>query len=192
MLLLSLALNLFSILIFIRVVVSWFSGNAYFGRPFDILCGITDPYLNYFRRFTGLRAGSIDLSPIVAVTVLSVVNRIVSTVARFERISLGMVFAICLGAFWSVASFIIGFLTIVLVLRLIAYLVSANTYAPFWRIIDTIASPIQFRINRILFQNRIVNYLTGLIVSIAVFLFLGAALGAITYFLQKLLTGIPI
>lgn len=189
---LSGALNIFSILIFIRIFLSWFDRSVYFGRPFDILCGITDPYLNYFRRFTGLRAGSIDLSPIVALAVLSVVNSIVSTVIHFERISLGIVFAICLSAFWSAASFIIGFLTIVLVLRLVAYLVSANTYAAFWRIIDAIASPIQFRINRILFKNRIVNYLTGLIAAIAVFVFLGAALGTITHLLQKFFTGLPI
>jgi YggT family protein len=189
---LSGALNIFSILIFIRIVLSWFDGSVNFGRPFDIICGITDPYLNYFRRFTGLRAGNIDLSPIAALAVLSIVNSVVSTIARSGRISLGIIFAICLGAVWSAASFIIGFFTIILVLRLVAYLLSANTYAPFWRIIDAIAAPVQFRINRIIFKNRIVKYLTGLIVSIAVFVLLWAALGLITGLLQKLFIGLPV
>ena len=189
---LSGALNIFSILIFIRIFLSWFSGSGCPGRPLDILCGITDPYLNYLRRFTGLRAGGIDLSPVAALAVLSVVNSIVSTIARFGRISIGIILAICLSAVWSAVSFIMGFFTIVLILRLVAYIARANTYAPFWRIIDAIASPIQFRINRILFQNRIVHYLTGLIAAIAVLVFLGAALGAITHLLQKLFIGLPI
>ena len=186
------ALNIFSILIFIRIFLSWFDGNIYFGRPFDILRGITDPYLNYFRKFKGLRAGNIDLSPIVALAVLSIANSIVSTVARFGRISLGIVLAVCLGVLWSAASFIIGFFIIVLALRLVAYLVNADTYASFWRIIDAIASPVQFRITRILFQNRTVSYLTGLIAAIVVLVFLGTALGIITHLLQKLFIGVLI
>lgn len=189
---LSGALNIFSVLIFVRIVLSWFGGSGAFGRPFDILRGITDPYLNYFRRFTALRAGNIDLSPVIALAVLSIANRIFSDIARFDRISLGMIFALCLGAIWSAVSFIIGFLTLVLVLRLVAYLVNADTYTSFWRIIDVIASPVQFRVNRILFKNRIVNYLTGLLLSIAALIFLGAALGVITHFLRKLFMEFPV
>jgi YggT family protein len=189
---LSGALNIFSMLIFIRIMLSWFGGNGGLGRPFDILCGITDPYLNYFRRFTALRAGGMDLSPVAALAVLSIVNNIVSTIARFGKITLGIILAIGLSAIWSAASFIIGFFTIVLILRLVAYIVSADIYAPFWRIIDSIASPAQFRVNRLLFGNRIVNYLTGLIASIAAFVFLWAALGIIVNLLGKFFIGLPI
>jgi YggT family protein len=191
MIVLSAALNIFSMLIFIRILLSWFGGAYVFGRPFVILSGITDPYLNYFRRFTALSAGGIDLSPIAALAFLSIVNTVVSTVARFGRISLGIVLAICLGALWSAASFVIGFFIVVLLLRLLAYLVSADIYAAFWRIIDAVASPAQFRINRLIFKNRIVNYQTGLIVSIAALIILGAALGLITRLLAKFFAGLP-
>jgi YggT family protein len=184
------ALNIFSILIFIRIMLSWFSGGGGLGRPFDILRGITDPYLNYFRRFTILRAGSIDLSPIAALAVLSIVNNIAAAIARFGRISIGIILAIALSALWSAASFIIGFFAVVLILRLIAYLVSADIYSPFWRIIDAIAAPAQFHVNRILFKNRIVNYFTGLIVTIAAFVFLWAALGLIIRLLEKFFIGL--
>jgi YggT family protein len=186
------ALNIFSTLIFVRIMLSWFGGGFSFGRLFDILRGITDPYLDYFRRFRSLRAGNIDLSPVVALAVLSVVSNIVSTMARYGRISLGIVFALCLGVLWSAASFILGFFTFVLALRLIAYLASANTYTPFWSIIDAIASPVQFRVNRILFRNRIVNYLAGLIASIAALVVFGIALGVVVSFLEKFLIGLPV
>jgi YggT family protein len=189
---LSGALNIFSLLIFIRIMLSWFGGSGYLGRPYYILCGITDPYLNYFRRFTVFRAGNIDLSSIAALAVLSVVNNITATIARFGGISIGIILAVGLSALWSAASFIIGFFTIVLALRLIAYIIRANTYAPFWRIIDAIAAPAQFRINKIFFKDRIVNYLTGLIVSIAAFVFLWAALGLIIRLLEKILIRLPI
>jgi YggT family protein len=185
-------LNIFSLLIFIRIILSWFSGNSGLGRPFYILCSITDPYLNYFRRFRALRSRNIDFSPIVALAVLSIVNNIVATVARFGRISIGVIFALCLGILWSAVSFIIGFLIFVLILRFAAYIISADIYTPFWRIIDTIAAPVQFRINRILFRERIVHYTTGLIVSIISLVILGIALGVLTRLLENFFMKLPI
>jgi YggT family protein len=183
------ALNIFSLLIFIRIILSWFSGNGGYGRPFNILCGITDPYLNYFRRFNVLRTGSIDFSPIAALVVLSIANNIASNIARFGKISIGVIFALCLSILWSAVSFIIGFLLFMLILRLAAYIFRVNVFTAFWRVIDTIASPVQFRINRILFRGRIVNYMTGLIASIASLALLGIALGIFTHLLERFFIG---
>jgi YggT family protein len=186
------ALNIFSALVFVRILLSWFSGDGFQNRLSAILCRITDPYLNYFRRFRSLRAGNIDLSPVVALAVLSIVNNVVSNAARFGAVRIGMILALCLGVLWSAVSFSLGFFTVVLGLRMIAYLAGANIYAPFWQIIDSIATPVQFRINRILFKNRIVNYLTGLIASIAALVLLGTALGIITGLLDRFFIKLPI
>jgi YggT family protein len=185
-------LSIFSVLVFVRILLSWFSGAGVQNRLFDILCGITDPYLNYFRRFRALRIGNMDLSPIVALAVLSIVNNVVSNAARFGAVRIGMILALCLGVLWSAASFIIGFFAVVLVLRLIAYLVNANIYSPFWQIIDSVASPVQFRINRILFRNRIVKYPAGLIASIATLGLLGIVLGIIVGLLDSFFVRLPI
>ncbi|MDR0408874.1 MAG: YggT family protein [Spirochaetaceae bacterium] len=184
-------LNVFSLLLFIRIILSWFSGNGGFGRPFGILCAITDPYLNYFRGFSALRVGGIDFSPVAALAVLSIISNVVSTIARFGRISLGIVLALSLGIFWSAVSFITGFLIFILMLRLVAYILKADIYAPFWKVIDTIASPIQFRINRLLFRGRIVNYLAALIVPIVLLAFVGIALGALTRLLERFFMSLP-
>jgi YggT family protein len=189
---LSGVLNIFSLLIFIRIILSWFGGGGGLGKPFHLLCGITDPYLNYFRRFRILRAGGIDFSPIAALAVLSIVNNVVATIARFGRISIGIILALSLGILWSAASFIAGFLILVLTLRLIAYIISANVYTPFWQVIDTFAAPVQFRISRIFFRGRIVHYLTGLIISIAFLLILVIALGVLTGILENLFIKMPI
>jgi YggT family protein len=161
--------SLYTILIFVRILLTWFSGNLY-SKPVQILCGITDPYLNWFRRFPGLRFNTLDLSPIVALGILSVANNIFVTLGRYGYITLGLILAMLVSALWSALSFILGFCIIILVLRLIACLLNRDIYASFWSIIDALARPVNYRINRIIFRNRLVHLRNGLIVSIAVLL----------------------
>jgi YggT family protein len=154
-------------IIFVRILLTWFGGIS-FGRPAEILNRVTDPYLDFFRRFPVMRVGYLDLSPVAALAVLSLANRVFTILARYGTISLGIILAILLQAVWSAAAFLLGFGIIVLVLRLIAFLTNRNVYGVFWRVIDTISQPLLFRINRIIFGGRIVRYLTGLLLSIAV------------------------
>jgi YggT family protein len=168
--------SLYMILIFIRIMLTWFSGTNY-GRAFTILTGVTDPYLNWFRRFPALRVANLDLSPIAALAILSVVNSIFITLGRYGRISLGLILALVFSAVWSVISFLLGFSLVILTLRLIAYLTNRDVYGSFWRIIDMISQPVLYRISRLIFGKRLVRYLTGLLSSIAVLLILWAGLG---------------
>jgi YggT family protein len=158
--------GLYSLVIIIRVMLSWF-GGAQYGRPAGFLAGITDPYLDWWRRTLRLQAGYLDLSPIAAMAALSLVRSVFSTIARYGRITIGIILSIAVSALWSAASFILGFCLIVLILRLIAFMTNRNLYSPFWQIIDTISQPMLYRINRIIFGGRLVNYLTGMIAAIA-------------------------
>jgi YggT family protein len=177
------------ILIFIRIMLTWFSGVPS-GRPVELLRSITDPYLDWFRRFRGLRVASMDLSPILALGILSVVNNIFVTLGRYGAITLGFILALVLSALWSAVSFFLGFFIIVLGLRLIAYLTNRNVYRSFWRIIDAMSQPVLFRIRQLIFRNRIINYQTGLVVSISALLALRIGLGFVIRlalgFLQRL------
>jgi len=73
----------YTILIFIRVLMSWFTRIPYYpwlDAVLNFVREVTDPYLNLFRRFIPiLRIGpaGLDLSPIVAIFVLLIVQRIV-------------------------------------------------------------------------------------------------------------------
>ena len=156
--------SLYILVIMVRIILTWFSGNI---RAPEILCRITDPYLNWFRRF-GVRVGYLDLSPVLALAVLSILNQIFATLARFGVITLGIILAMILQAIWSIISFFIILISIVLILRTIAYLCNLNIYGVFWRIIDAVSQPILYRINRLLFGGRIVNFLASLIISVAV------------------------
>jgi YggT family protein len=177
--------GLYMLLIFIRVMLSWFNSPS-LGRPMELLGQITDPYLGWWRRFPVLRTGFLDLSPIAAMTALSLVQTVCGIAARYGRISLGILLAVALQAVWSVLSFVLEFFIVVLILRLIAYLSNRNIYSTFWRIVDSISQPVLYRITRIFFRRRLINYLAGVLLSIGVL----AALVIGGHFLAALLTGI--
>jgi YggT family protein len=184
-------LILYSIIIFIRIILTWFSGID-FGKFYIYLCRLTDPYLLWFRRFTIFRAGNVDLSPIVALAVLTIANNIISQIAKTGSITLGFIFALLLSVLWSAVSFLIIFFIAIVVLRLVAYLISANIYTPFWQVIDYLSRPVIFNINRFIFRNRIINYLSGIVITIAVLVLLLGVLGFLVHVIaMPLLLALP-
>jgi len=62
---LSVVLNLYMWLIIIRALASWFSPDPY-NPLYQFLIRITEPVLGYIRRILPMRAGMMDLSPIIA------------------------------------------------------------------------------------------------------------------------------
>lgn len=74
-----LALWLYSIFIFIRIIISWINPDPY-NKLVNFISEITDPYLNFFRKYTPIQIGFFDLSPIVAIMAL---NALMWLVSRF-------------------------------------------------------------------------------------------------------------
>ena len=79
----STLITVYIVLIFIRILMGWFTRIPYY-RALDVflrfVTEVTDPYLRIFRRFipmVRLGPGALDLSPIVAVLVLSIVGGLV-------------------------------------------------------------------------------------------------------------------
>lgn len=68
-------LNIYMLLMFARILLSWFPNINWYEPPFSVLSQLTDPYLNLFRSFIPA-VGGIDFSPIVAIFVLQVVTNI--------------------------------------------------------------------------------------------------------------------
>ena len=172
--LLATFLGLYSLIIFIRILLTWFESTR-FSKPAVILSRFTDPYLNWWRRNLNFRVGILDLSPVAGIIALSVAQTICATIARQGRISVGVILAVCLSALWSAISFILGLCLIILILRFFAYLSNRDIYGVFWQTIDSISRPLLYRINRIIFGKKIVNYMIGIVVSIV-------ALGALWIF----------
>jgi len=66
----------YGILIFIRVISSWFPNLSRLPAA-KFIFGLVDPYLNFFRKFIPPIGGSLDISPIVAFFALQLLERIV-------------------------------------------------------------------------------------------------------------------
>ena len=79
----STLITVYIVLIFIRILMSWFTRipyNRYLAMVLNFVSDVTDPYLNLFRRFIPplrIGPGALDLSPIIGVLVLSIVGGIV-------------------------------------------------------------------------------------------------------------------
>lgn len=159
--------SVYMILLFIRILLTWFP-RADFGRPYTFLCSICDPYLAWFRRFRLFKNSPIDFSPIIALAFLSLLHNLFITWGQTGRFSISIILVMLLHALWSVASWVLVFFIVILILRMIAFLGNSNIYSPFWRFVDYIAQPVMYRISRVFFPNRIVSYLFRIIFCIAV------------------------
>jgi len=178
------------ILIFVRVLLTWFSG-VYYGRPYEIIRSLTDPYLNYFRRFRFLQVGSVDFSPIAGLLVLVILMNILNRLAVYGTISVGLVLAIILNSVWSAVSFLLTLFIVLIVIRFVAALIGANTVNPFIRTVDMIITPLLNWIHNTFFKRRFLTLQTGLAISGASLLVVSIAGNFIVYHLARLFQSLP-
>lgn len=184
---LSQVLGIYSLLLVARIILTWFSHDQRSGIA-RFLSRATDPYLNLWRRLN-LRAGFLDLAPIAALAALHVARSIFYTISAQGSITLGIILVILISAVWSMATFLLGFGIIVLVVRLIGFFMSREMHGMFWQIVDSIARPLMYRITRIIFRDRIVNFVTGIAVSIALLVAIWIIGGAVLRFVATMLAG---
>jgi YggT family protein len=174
----------------VRVLMSWVPTLGG-GKGGQLLARVTDPYLGAFRRFRVLSSGAFDFSPIAAIALLVVVNGLLTEISYERVITAGLVLALLVSAAWSAVGFIISFFAVCALLRLIAYAARWNSLHPFWMVVDSILNPALFRINRLIYRGRIVNYLQGLVTGFIVLLFLRAGGGALVSLIIRSLERLP-
>jgi YggT family protein len=180
------------VLLFIRIMLTWFNSPLSYNRSTELLSRITDPYLNWFRRFPQLRTEVMDFSPVAALAVLALVNNIFLTIAVYGRITLGIILSMLVTSLWSAVAFVLSFFIVILAVRFVAYILGSNNVHPIWRAIDTLSKPILYRVNRIVFRDRLVTYKTGLLTTVLVLLGLHVLGGFIINIISHLLIRLPI
>ena len=71
-------LNAYSIIILVYVIMSWIpNSTGIVGQVYDALGMLCGPYLDLFRRFIPPIGGMVDVSPIVALLVLQLIERLI-------------------------------------------------------------------------------------------------------------------
>jgi YggT family protein len=69
--------NIYTYMLIIRVLLTWFPNISWYNQPFSTLSQLTDPYLNIFRSIIP-PLGGIDISPILAILLLQVAGSLLS------------------------------------------------------------------------------------------------------------------
>lgn len=67
--------NLYTLILTVRILLSWFPNINWYDPPFSVLSQLTDPYLNLFRSIIP-PLGGIDFSPLIAFFVLQIVSQL--------------------------------------------------------------------------------------------------------------------
>ena len=168
-------INIYLFLCFIKILLSWVPSAAYssFGR---VLSSICDPYLNWFRRFKFTQIGMVDFSPILSLGILSIAAQLISTLVATGSISLWGLAAAMIQLIWSFAGFLLNFLLIFLVIRLIYDIFSSSNGSPFWYNLDRLLNPVISKATGF-FSQRNLRYRSRLIITILLILLLRIALG---------------
>lgn len=184
------ATSLYMLLVAIRVFMSWAPGLT-IGKAGNLLSSIVDPYLGLFSRMSLFRTERFDFSPIAALAVLSVANNMFSTLALTGKVTFGFFLSLILGAGWSAVSFVFSFVAVCALIRIVVFLARWNSLHPVWVVLDAILNPLLCRINKIIYRNRAVDYLQGLITGFLVLILFRAAGGALVRLLSSLLISLP-
>ncbi len=71
--------TLYTLLIMVRIIGSWFPSFAYH-KIMRFIAFYTDPYLNLFRRLIPPIGGRLDLSPLLAFFVLQILEKMILSV----------------------------------------------------------------------------------------------------------------
>ena len=183
-------LSTYMLLLFLRIIITWFSGSD-FGRPYEILTSITDPYLNYFSRFSFLKFGMMDFSSIAGILLLVIVLNILNTISSYGTITLGLILAIILGAVWSAINFLITFFIMLIIIRLVTGMINATRQSPLMTTVETIISPLTNFVYNKLFKNNNITYITCLAVSGVLLLAVLLSGNALTNYLGRSLGNLP-
>ena len=77
---LSTFIQIYSALLIIRILLTWFPNVNMYNQPFLALTQITDPYLNLFRSIIP-PLGGMDFSAMLAIIVLNLVSNGISALA---------------------------------------------------------------------------------------------------------------
>ncbi|KAB8321004.1 YggT family protein [Tolypothrix campylonemoides VB511288] len=82
---LSTFIQIYSALLIIRVLLTWFPSINWYNQPFAALSQITDPYLNLFRSIIP-PLGGIDFSPILAFLLLNLLSSLLASLSTIPLV----------------------------------------------------------------------------------------------------------
>lgn len=119
---LSFAIGIYNILIWIRIIFTWFRAPGLnFESPMvHTLAKIVDPYLNLFKGFSFMKTKNIDFTPLLAFAFLSIAKSLLELFGTSGTLPLGISLALIVKTLYSylISPFFL-ILIILLIIRLV-------------------------------------------------------------------------
>jgi len=187
---LAAATTVYMLLCTLRILLTWVPRDDT-GKAGALLARAVDPWLAIFSQVRILHVGRFDFSPIASLALLAVLNQVFATLAFSGAITIGGLIALLVDALWSAVAFVLAFLAIAALARLIAYTARWNSLHPLWMVIDSMLNPVLFRITRLFWRDRIVNYLQGLVTGFAILVLLRIGGDLLIGVVMRLLRSLP-
>lgn len=183
-------ISLYSICIWLRIILTWIKipGQMQENSVARFLGKIVDPYLAWFKGITSLRRSRLDLTPLVALAVLSIVQSMLRLFGAYGKLTVGLVFGLVLQTLWGyIISPILWFVIILLVIRLVfCYKRGPNTIQ-YIKMLDSMIGEVLNWVQGLFYKNRPINdrqlVTTSLVFFVLVYFisagFLGFAVAAL-------------
>lgn len=152
--------SLYSMLIWLRIVLTWIRIPGQMGEnPLVRFLGkVVDPYLNWFKGITSLKRSRVDLTPLVALAILSVVQSVLSLFGSYGRITVGMILALVLNTLWSfLLSPILWFIIALLAVRLFFCYKRGPNSIGYIKMLDSLVGGVLNWVQKLFYRNRAIN-----------------------------------
>lgn len=186
----SALLQVYMLLLVIRIVLTWVSMDH--GHPvLRILHSVSDPYLNWFRRFRFLVLGNIDFSPLAALLVVNFFASLARMIAMYGQVTLGIVLIILIQLIWGAVSFFFLILAVLSIIRFLAVQFRWGGQAV-WGYLDALLQPPAYFVGHLLRPKKFLSYTTTLMVLAILNLAAWALGGLLVSVLSQLLSTLPI
>lgn len=137
----NVALVVYLLLIVLRIMSSWLGGTA----PNDAVRTVThylrqatDPYLQLFYRFSFLRSGGLDFTPMAGVFVLVVAAEMTSRLADQQQVTGGYFLGVAVFAAWRMLSIVILVFLVACVARFVTLRFLGRTDTPLARMVQAL------------------------------------------------------
>ena len=154
-------------LIVVNIILKWLYPNSN-GRGSRMVSQFTDPFLNFFRRLRISRIGYIDISPLLAVLTLSIINQILGRIRELGSITFWAIIAIIISSIWNVIMTLLMAVLVVAVIRYLLLMFTTNKVNSFANMCDAFFIPLSSRIASGFIKNTASSYQLNLIISIIV------------------------
>jgi YggT family protein len=138
----NVALIIYLLLIVLRIMASWFRGvapGAAANTLINYLRQATDPYLQLFYRFTFLRTGGMDFTPLAGIFVLVVASEMTRQLATQQQVTAGYFLGVSVFAAWRMASVIVLVFLVACVARFVTLRFLGRTDTPLARMVQALA-----------------------------------------------------